>query len=78
MSVLEEVLRSVSRGGNNSVQPGIPKIYCQESILSYALLFPHFAPSIYLLVKLKDKARFQEFVINRNFMLQLGSWDQRL
>ena len=64
----KKVLRSWSGGRNNSVQPGIPKIHCQESILSYAPLFPHFVPPIILACSVEERLNFK-FVVNRNFML---------
>ena len=64
----KKVLRSRSGGKNNSVQPGIPKIHCQESILSYAPLFPHFVPPIILACSIGERLNFK-FVVNRNFML---------
>lgn len=64
----KKVLRSRSGGRNNSVQPGIPKIHCQESILSYAPLFPHFVPPIILACSVGERLNFK-FVVNRNFML---------
>ena len=57
-------MRSLSQGRNNSVQPGIPKIHCQETILSYAPLFPHFVPSIILVCSVGERLNFKFGVNN--------------
>ena len=51
-------------------------MYCSGKFSVLRTSFSSLRPS-YLLVK-QDKASLQELVTNRNFMLQSGSWDQRL
>ena len=56
---MEESLEITIQGRNNAVQPGIPKIHCQESTLSYAPLFHYFVPPITLACSVGERAEFQ-------------------